>query len=205
MGLGIYESPRTTENREVALYGCTSPTRDYCFWLSRVSRQKHPFPSFSLIGLYCISNVLTFLAAAQKSSFQLAFIRELMGQAVNSPLGPLNSCVGISHCLWDSGRSWHNLIYWEPLGAKKVAWSITEVWKATRSSGGLTDEVHLLHDAVCQDWERWLFYLMHRNKCRESRKRKKQEGIFQTEEQGKYPETDRMASQLNSTEHVTKN
>ena len=32
------------------------------------------------------------------------------------------------------------------------------------------------------DWERWLFYLMHRNQHRESRKGKKQRNIFQMKE-----------------------
>ena len=47
--------------------------------------------------------------------------------------------------------------------------------------------------------QRWMFYLIHRNKCKESRKRNKWENIFQTEEQDKYPETDQIASQLDST------
>lgn len=34
-----------------------------------------------------------------------------------------------------------------------------------------------------QDWERWLFYLLHRNQQRESKKMKKQSNVFQMKEQ----------------------
>ena len=66
--------PQYQENEEVALHGCTDTTRDYSLWLSRVSRQKHPFPGFSPIGLYCISNVLTFklLLESHASNYPLS-------------------------------------------------------------------------------------------------------------------------------------
>ena len=49
--------------------------------------------------------------------------------------------------------------------------------------------------SICQDWARWLFYPVHRNQHRESRKMKKQRNMFQTKEQDKSPETN-----LNETE-----
>src|SRR3712207_828363 len=43
---------------------------------------------------------------------------------------------------------------------------------------------------LCQDWARWLFYLIHRNQHRESRKMKKQWNVFQTKELDRTPEID---------------
>ena len=38
---------------------------------------------------------------------------------------------------------------------------------------------------LLQDWERWIFYLMHRNQHRDSRKMKKQRNMFPTKEKDK--------------------
>ena len=41
---------------------------------------------------------------------------------------------------------------------------------------------------LSQEWEMWLFYVMHWNQHRGARKMKKQRNLFQTKEQGKTPE-----------------
>ena len=43
---------------------------------------------------------------------------------------------------------------------------------------------------MCQNWERWLFYLVHGNQHRELRKVREQGTMFKTKEQNKSPETD---------------
>ena len=45
-------------------------------------------------------------------------------------------------------------------------------------------------DSLLQVWARWLFYLMHKNQRRESRKMKKQRNMFHRKEQDKTSEKD---------------
>lgn len=62
--LGMYESPRTTQNETGALYGHTGTPSSCSPWFSRVSRQKCPGQVPPRWALDSTSNVLTFLAAA---------------------------------------------------------------------------------------------------------------------------------------------
>ena len=58
-----------------------------------------------------------------------------------------------------------------PLITKTVTWTITQ--RRYQELGKLTDKAHLLRETSLSRLGRWLFYLMSRNKHRETRKMRK--------------------------------
>lgn len=81
----------------------------------------------------------------------------------------------------------------EAIKNKDGDWDNHKVTKSLREVGAwaeLVDEVHLLQKTTLSNWEKWLFYLRHRNQHRESMKMKKHRNMFQRKKQEKFPETD---------------
>ena len=102
------------------------------------------------------------------------------GPASNQPAdrGPL---------LWDTDRP-------QLLGATKNKVDSLDNHKGLRHNqelgqGWATKFISYMRPLL-QDWERWPFYLIHRNQHRESRKMKKQRMMFQKKEQDKTSEKD---------------
>lgn len=78
-----------------------------------------------------------------------------------------NDC---DRCFTDNDRSWYTCDYWEPLGRKEVAWTVTKVRETTRSmsQADLVDEVYLLHNSTVQTGRGGC--LMHEKQHQHSRK-----------------------------------
>ena len=82
--------------------------------------------------------------------------------------------------LWDTNRCWQTLNYWERLKISCLNNQRFEKQQSARAR--LNNKVLSYKRPLPQDSERWLFYLMHGNKHRKSRKMKKQRKMFQTEQ-----------------------
>lgn len=112
----------------------------------RESRQNHPASSSIWKGLDLLCNVMTFLCVAWRSVFQLACIRELMGQAICSSSGAWTSMWAFPPSL----GHWLDLIYLNLLEAtnnKDSSLDKHNDFGHWQFLARLIGEVHLLHEA----------------------------------------------------------